>query len=34
VRNNYPADGFWGLDGGDHLASVFAETVEYWRTAR
>lgn len=34
VRNNYPADGFWGVDGGDHLASVIAETVEYWRSAR
>lgn len=34
VRNNYPADGFWGIDGGDHLAAVIAETVEYWRTAR
>jgi hypothetical protein len=33
VRNNQPADGFWGIDGGDHLGSVFAETVEYWRTA-
>ena len=33
VRNNAPADGFWGIDGGDHLASVFAETVAYWRTA-
>ena len=33
VRNTSPADGFWGLDGGDHLAAVFAETVEYWRHA-
>jgi len=34
VRNTSPSDGFWGLDGGDHLASVFAETVEFWRNAR
>jgi hypothetical protein len=33
VRNNAPADGFWGVDGGDHLGSVLSETVEYWRTA-
>jgi hypothetical protein len=33
VRNNQPADGFWGIDGGDHIGAVFAETVEYWRTA-
>ncbi len=33
VRNNQPSDGFWGLDGGDHLASVFSETVEYWRSS-
>lgn len=33
VRNNQPADGFWGIDGGDHLGAVFAETVEYWRRA-
>jgi hypothetical protein len=34
VRNNSPADGFWGLDGGDHLASVFAETVDFWRNTQ
>ncbi|MEZ4410388.1 MAG: hypothetical protein R3A52_28490 [Polyangiales bacterium] len=34
VRNNLPADGFWGIDGGDQLGSVFAETVDYFRTAR
>jgi hypothetical protein len=33
VRNNQPADGFWGIDGGDHIGAVFAEAVEYWRTA-
>jgi len=30
-RNNYPSDGFWGLDAGDSLASVIAEVVAYWR---
>jgi hypothetical protein len=34
VRNTSPSDGFWGLDGGDNLASVFAETVDFWRNAR
>ena len=34
VRNNFPADGFWGIDGGDHVGAVFAEAVEYWRNAR
>jgi hypothetical protein len=32
VRNNVPSDGFWGLDGGDRIAAVFAETVDYWRS--
>ncbi|AKF10057.1 hypothetical protein [Sandaracinus amylolyticus] len=30
VRDNFPADQFWGLDGGDDLAAVIAETVSYW----
>ena len=34
VRNNSPSDGFWGLDAGDHVASVFAETVQYWLSAQ
>jgi len=34
VRNTSPSDGFWGLDAGDHLASVFAETVAFWRHAQ
>ncbi len=34
VRNNFPADGFWGLDGGDRLASVLSETADYYRNAR
>lgn len=34
VRNNFPADQFWGLDGGDDFAAIFAETAAYWRTAR
>lgn len=34
VRNNFPSDGFWGLDGGDNLASVLAEAVDYYRNAR
>ncbi len=33
VRNNAPADGFWGLDAGDNLAAVLAEAVAHWRTA-
>jgi hypothetical protein len=32
VRNNAPSDGFWGLDGGDNLATVFAEAIANWRT--
>lgn len=31
ARNNYPADGFWGLDAGDDLAAVVQEVVDYWR---
>ena len=34
VRNNLPADGFWGIDGGDQLGTVFSETVEYFRATR
>ncbi len=34
VRNNFPSDGFWGLDGGDNIASVIAEAVDYYRNAR
>ena len=34
VRNNFPADGFWGLDGGDRLASVLSETADYYRSAQ
>lgn len=30
VRNNFPSDHFWGLDAGDDLANVIADTVEYW----
>jgi hypothetical protein len=33
VRNNFPGDGFWGIDGGDRLGSVLVETVDYFRTA-
>ncbi len=33
VRNNFPADQFWGLDAGDDLAVMLAETVDYWDTA-
>ncbi|MBI5513714.1 MAG: hypothetical protein HY909_08090 [Deltaproteobacteria bacterium] len=34
VRNNFPSDGFWGIDGGDRLGAVLAETVDYYRAAR
>lgn len=34
VRNNFPSDGFWGIDAGDQLGSVFAETVDWWRSSR
>ncbi len=30
VRNNVPADGFWGIDAGDDLAAMMQETVDYW----
>lgn len=33
VRNNFPADQFWGLDAGDDLANVVADTVAYWDSA-
>jgi hypothetical protein len=31
ARNNYPADGFWGLDAGDELAGVVQNVVDYWQ---
>ncbi len=34
VRNNFPSDQFWGLDGGDSYATVFAETVSWWAATR
>jgi hypothetical protein len=33
VRNNFPADQFWGLDAGDDLARVLSDTVDYWDAA-
>lgn len=33
VRNNLPSDGFWGIDAGDQLGSVFAETIVYYRSS-
>ena len=33
VRNNYPSDGFWGIDGGDRLGSVLQQTVDYYRAS-
>jgi hypothetical protein len=33
VRNNFPGDAFWGLDAGDDLAVVIADTVSHWDTA-
>ncbi len=32
ARNNYPADGCWGLDAGDDLATRMQDVVEYWST--
>ena len=34
TRNNFPADGFWGIDAGDQLGAVIAETAAYYRTTR
>jgi hypothetical protein len=34
VRNNLPADGFWGIDAGDRLGAVLVETVDYHRVTR
>lgn len=31
ARNNYPSDGFWGLDAGDSLAAVVQQVVDYWQ---
>ena len=31
ARNNYPADGFWGLDAGDDLAALMQQVVDYWQ---
>lgn len=33
VRDNSPADMFWGLDGGDDYATIFTETVAHWAAA-
>lgn len=33
LRNNLPADGFWGLDAGDRLGAVLVETVDFYRDA-
>ena len=33
IRNNFPADGFWGLDGGDDLAATMSEIVQWWEAA-
>lgn len=30
ARNNYPADGCWGLDAGDDLAARMQDVVDYW----
>ncbi|MBX3268869.1 MAG: hypothetical protein KF729_01325 [Sandaracinaceae bacterium] len=30
ARNNYPADGCWGLDAGDDLAATMQDVVDYW----
>lgn len=31
ARNNYPSDGFWGLDAGDTLAAVVQQAIDYWQ---
>ncbi|MBX3246921.1 MAG: hypothetical protein KF901_07055 [Myxococcales bacterium] len=31
ARNNYPSDGFWGLDSGDDLAGAIRDVVDHWR---
>jgi hypothetical protein len=33
VRNNFPADYFWGIDGGDDLGQLFADVAEWWAAA-
>lgn len=33
VRNNFPADQFWGLDAGDDLAVMISDTIDYWDAA-
>lgn len=33
VRNNHPADQFWGIDAGDDLGAMIQETVDYWDDA-
>jgi hypothetical protein len=33
VRNNFPADYFWGVDGGDDLGQLFTDVAEWWATA-
>ena len=32
-RHDFPADYFWGLDAGDHLASILEREVSWWDTA-
>lgn len=32
MRNNFPADHFWGLDAGDDLAAELSTVVEWWDT--
>lgn len=31
ARNNYPADGFWGLDAGDGLAGLMQNVIDYFQ---
>jgi hypothetical protein len=33
VRNNFPADYFWGIDGGDDLGQMFADVAQWWSSA-
>jgi hypothetical protein len=33
VRDDFPADQFWGLDAGDDLASMMAEVIAWWDAA-
>jgi hypothetical protein len=33
IRDNFPADAFWGIDAGDNLGTIIQDAVDYWDTA-